>query len=138
MSESIVNYLKEELNCYEAILSLTRRQRDALINGRDNTIEGIIKEKDIWIDKVKEIDKNINLEVRSRELGVGSRMEELTKKIEAILSEAVEIENECRGIIANSMTNLSKEIKVLDKGRQIARGYSEKGIYTPKFIRTKT
>ncbi|MBI3813971.1 MAG: flagellar export chaperone FlgN [Nitrospinae bacterium] len=134
----MINYLKEELNCYEAILSLTRRQRDALINGRENTIEGIIKEKDILIDKVKEIDKNINLEVRSRESGVGSQIKALTKKIESILSETVEIENECRGIIANNMTSLSNEIKVLDKGRQIARGYSEKGIYTPKFIRTKT
>lgn len=132
MSESIINYLKEELNCYEAILSLTRRQRDALKNG--NTIEGIIKEKDILIDKVKEIDKNIG---QLPAVGYQPSVKNLTEKIESVLNETVEIENECRKIIANSMLDLSNEIKGLDKGRQMARGYSEKSIYTPKFINTK-
>ncbi len=135
MGKDIINYLKEELDCYEAILSLTRRQRDALIKGKDNAIGEIIKEKDILINKVKEIDKNIE---RLSAVGYQPSVKSLMEKIETILRETVEIENECRRIIVNNMNSLSNDIKGLGKGKQIARGYSEKGIYTPKFIRTKT
>lgn len=137
MSELIFNYLREELNCYEEILSLSKKQRDAIVNGNEDILIEIIKEKGILIEKVKEIDKNLG-NVINKENGVlDNSADMLMKRLETNLNEINKIEDECRKIIANRMKDISHKMKELSTGKQIASLYLEKSIYTPKFINMK-
>jgi flagellar biosynthesis/type III secretory pathway chaperone len=135
MNEIIINYLKEEENCYKEILSLSKRQKDALINNKGNILDGIIKEKDMWIDKVKQIDDNLIHVINKNNLN--NSYEWFIKKIESVLNEIIKIENECRTFIVNNMADMTDEIKNMNRGKQVARLYSTKGIYTPKFINAR-
>jgi phage-related protein len=135
MKKPIINYLREELNCYEEILSLSNRQRDAIATGNEDALIEIIKEKEMLIEKIKEIDKNLG---NIKENGVLNDLADITlKKLESILNEISKIENECRELIANRMKDISHKMKELKAGKQIASIYLEKGIYTPKFINMK-
>ncbi|MBI3584284.1 MAG: flagellar export chaperone FlgN [Nitrospinae bacterium] len=137
MSELIFNYLREELNCYEEILSLSNRQKDAIVNVNEDILMEIIKEKDILIEEVKEIDKNLGNVINKKKGVFDNSADMLLKKIEASLNEINKIENECREIVANRMKDISHKMKELRTGKQIANIYLEKSIYTPKFINMK-
>lgn len=135
MKKPIINYLREELNCYEEILSLSNRQRDAIATGSENALIEIIKEKEMLIEKIKEIDKNLG---NIKENGVLNDSADIAlKKLENILNEISKIENECRELVANRMKDISHKMKELKAGKQIASIYLEKSIYTPKFINMK-
>lgn len=137
MSELIFNYLREELNCYEEILSLAKRQKDAIVNGNEDILLEIIKEKEILIEKAKELDKNLG-NVINKEKGVlDNSADMLLRKLETNLNEINNIENECREFIVNRMKDISHKMKELRIGKQIAGIYLEKSIYTPKFINMK-
>ncbi|MEK7846457.1 MAG: flagellar export chaperone FlgN [Nitrospinota bacterium] len=137
MSELIFNYLREELNCYEEILSLAKRQKDAIVNGNEDILLEIIKEKEILIEKAKELDKNLG-NVINKEKGVlDNSADMLLRKLETNLNEINNIENECREFIVNRIKEISHKMKELRIGKQIAGIYLEKSIYTPKFINMK-
>lgn len=137
MGKLIFNYLREELNCYEEILSLAKRQKDAIVNGNEDILLEIIKEKEILIEKAKELDKNLG-NVINKEKGVlDNSADMLLRKLETNLNEINNIENECREFIINRMKDISHKMKELRIGKQIASIYLEKSIYTPKFINMK-
>lgn len=137
MNKLIFNYLREELNYYEEILLLSKRQKDAIVNGNEDILMEIIKEKEILIEKVKEIDKNLD-NVINKEKGVlDNSADMLLRKLETNLNEINKIENECREFVANRMKDISHKMKELKTGKQIASIYLEKSIYTPKFINMK-
>ena len=137
MSELIFNYLREELNCYEEILSLANRQKDAIVNDNENILMEIIKEKEILIEKAKEIDKNLGNVINKKKGVLDNSADMLLRKLETNLNEINKIENECRELVANRMKDISHKMKELSAGKQIASLYLEKRIYTPKFINMK-
>ena len=137
MSELIFNYLREELNCYEEILSLANRQKDAIVNDNENILMEIIKEKEILIEKAKEIDKNLGNVINKKKGVLDNSADMLLRKLETNLNEINKIENECRELVANRMKDISHKMKELRIGKQIAGIYLEKSIYTPKFINMK-
>ncbi len=137
MKKPIINHLREELNCYEDILLLSKRQKDAIVNGNEDILMEIIKEKEILIEKIKEIDRNLG-NVINKEKGVlDNSADILLKKLETNLNEINKIENECRELVTNRMKDISHKMKELRIGKQIANIYLEKSIYTPKFINMK-
>lgn len=137
MSELIFNYLREELNCYKEILSLSKRQKDAIVNGNEDILMEIIKEKEILIEKAKEIDKNLGNVINEKKGVLDNSADVLLRKLETNLNEINKIENECRELVVNRMKDISHKMKELRIGKQIAGIYLEKSIYTPKFINMK-
>jgi|SRR3989338_7683572 len=135
--DKIIDYIKEELMCYEEMLLLSKRQMDAIINGNEDILMEIIKEKEILIEKAKGIDKNLS-DIINKEKGViDNSANILLKKIETNLNEINNIENECRELVANRIKDISNKMNELRTGRQIASIYLKKSVYTPKFISTK-
>ncbi len=111
--DSLTNYYKDELSCYQRLVELGRRQNELISDEEFDSLEGLLNNKQEIIEKVNKIEENLlpYKEYLAKELKLDKSKWFLDLLRNKIISNKLTI-------VMNKIINLLKELKELDQLNQ--------------------
>jgi hypothetical protein len=126
----------KELEVYEAMLTLSQRQRDAILGADWNGLERATREKEKLIVQATQLGARVAALIDECALATGVRNHEclaragaevgsclLNAKIARVLSELLTFENSNQELLESAMEPVREELKAVRTGKRALRAY---------------
>lgn len=137
---SEVKLLNKQLSCCKRLLDLSRQQKEAIQSDDSEAIKKIIDEKEKIIEEYRNIQESYQqFENPSSKLNhsppakAGGKINDLIKKIDAVLKELHLMEEECEKALSRRCGEIKEEIAQTKRGRRVLKRFSPSSVNSQSF-----
>ncbi len=126
-TEQLIQFLNEQLTCYQALLGLAKQQKDAIVKNDDEQLFKIVDKKNPFVKKVYELDQqftNVSNSLSEKEKDLLSKNgEDIKKRIVSSIESLITIEEECANSLSYKKEETYELLKEYKKRKTGLKGY---------------
>lgn len=130
---SEVKLLNKQLSCCKRLLDLSRQQKEAIQSDDPEAIKKAIDEKEKIIEEYRNIQESYVAEDTSSKLNHSPQINDLIKKIDAVLKELHLMEEECEKALSRRCEEIKEEIAQTKRGRRVLKRFSPSSVNSQSF-----
>lgn len=155
---SLINVLEEKQEILQDLLELTARQKEILSASDDQMNQkahlSLIEERNRIMEVIDELDKGFLKDLEKAKVEVGCQaldqvpsgtfeadqvknLQNVTKNIQLLLNEVVDLDNENREFMKSMMVKMKSEINQIQKGKKAIHGYANTKQQQPSIFMDK-
>ena len=138
-NEEAISYLERKLEFYESLLSLTKKQEEAIKTENIEGLNSLITKKETHIENIKAFDKlNIKLQgiitSNPKYLISDKRVDSLLKQLRSIITKLINQDRDSMKLLSSTIDNIKTKADNLNKKIRNVKSSRTQQSHTPRFI----
>ncbi len=138
-NKEVISYLERKLEHYEPLLSLVKKQEEAIKSENIKDLNSLITTKETHIENIKAFDKlNIKLQGKitsnQKYLISDKRVDSLLKQLRSIITKLVNQDRDSMKLLSSTIDNIKTKADNLNKKIRNVKSSRPQQSHTPRFI----
>jgi hypothetical protein len=138
-NEEAISYLERKLEFYESLLSLTKKQEEAIKSENIEDLNSLITTKETHIGNIKAFDKlNTKLQGKitsnPKYLISDKRVDSLLKQLHSIITKLINQDRDSMKLLSSTIDNIKTKAHNLNEKIRNVKSSRTQQSHTPRFI----